>query len=79
MNIPTKSPFSDLLKQCRMDKTELAQRLGLNRGSVYQWQEEAPKYAIAYLGLYRKHLALQERSASLEKVLTDLQQRARSV
>jgi len=69
MNEPTKTAFSALLKQVKLDKTELALRLGLNRGTVYQWREEAPAYAVAYLQVYRKVLALQEDVSTLRGAL----------
>ena len=41
--------FSELLVKAKMNKRQLATALGICANTVYDWGNEAPKYAIAYL------------------------------
>lgn len=41
--------FTKLVRMAGLNKTELADLLGLDKGTLYNWKEAAPKYAIAYL------------------------------
>lgn len=62
------SEFSRLLIGCLMTKTQLAAALGLSRGRVYQWKEP-PKYAVAFMKIYKQNLALREEVATLRDTM----------
>ena len=44
--------FDDLLKQAGLRKNELADILGIKKGTISTWKGSPPQYAIAYLELY---------------------------
>lgn len=41
--------FSRLVRLAGLTKIELAKKLGLSKGTVYNWGENPPKYVLAYL------------------------------
>lgn len=43
--------FTKLVRMAGLSKIELAEILGLDKGSVYNWGNHPPKYAVAYLEL----------------------------
>lgn len=48
---PEASMFTRLVRMSGLSKIELAEVLGLDKGTVYNWQQSPPKYAVAYLEL----------------------------
>jgi len=59
----TKRDIEDLLHDCRLSKTEWAGALGIHRGTVFQWGDHPPRYAVAFLEERKKFLELKKRVA----------------
>lgn len=47
--------LTDLLKEANLKKAELANLLGLKRGTISSWKGSPPQYVVAYLELYIKN------------------------
>lgn len=77
MSIQKIPEFLSLLQACGMNKTDLALTLGIGRARIYQWKEDPPKYALAYLRLLKKQLATLERCATLERLVHELTERSK--
>lgn len=43
--------FFELLEHAGITRAELARRLGLRPNTIYNWANNAPRYAAAYLEL----------------------------
>lgn len=41
--------FSTLIKQSTMSRDELALALGVSKGTIYNWGQSPPEYALSYL------------------------------
>ena len=61
-----KTDFESLVEACKLNKSELADLLGVHRVTVYQWKDAPPKYATAFLVERKKVLALSESLAILK-------------
>jgi len=51
----TKKDVDKLLRDARMSRPELSERLGHWMNAAYRWGEHLPRYAVAYMRL-RKHI-----------------------
>jgi len=54
----TKYDVEGLLHDCRMSKAEWAEELGVHPGTVYQWGDFPPQYAMVFLEERKKVLEL---------------------
>lgn len=41
--------FRELIKQAAISRDELALALGVSKGTIYNWGQSPPKYALSYL------------------------------
>ena len=61
--------FEKKLKKANLSKKQLADLLIISPKTVYQWQDEPPGYAIAYLDLFIKSALACEVAEILDRLI----------
>lgn len=60
--------FSRKVRLAGITKIELAKLLGVTKGTIYNWKNDPPKYATAYIELLMDNNRLRPESPPLRKL-----------
>jgi len=61
--------FNQLLKEAGLKKSELADKLGIKKGTISTWKGQPPQYVYAYLDLYIDNIRERKAKAQLKQWL----------